>query len=264
MFTAAMIKIHIWVFSCPCHYLPGAICVFYQRGAALDPVTVIHVAYAVDVADLRGVDVSADHTIIAFFPAVGGQGALELKHEIHSAFDSILEISAEAPITKSHPVPDPVVATVQHQHEIIGSISQEAQPRCQSRDTIKHISVCDEIPQAICTAVFGMVHDADASKSHAQGYHGPQELIVIASDVGHCSAAACHGEYPAYDVGVALAPAQPVLLCFPAINDVTHKIEMVTGVVFEEIIELAGLAIARAQMHVTDEDTAVMLRHNII
>lgn len=246
MFTAAMIKIHIRVFPCPCHYLPGAIHVLHQRGAALDPVTVVHVAYAVDVADLRGVDVSADDTIITFFPAVAGQGALEFKHEIHGAFDSVLEISAEAPVAKPQPVPDPVVATVQHQHEIIGTISQETQPRCQARDAIKHISVCDEISEAICTAMFGMINDADASKRHAQGYHGPQELIVIARDVGHCSAAAGNGEYPAYDIGMTLAPAQPVLLCFPAINDVTHEIEMVTGVVFEEIIELAGLAIARA------------------
>ena len=264
MFTAAMIKIHISVFPCPCHYLPGAIGVFHQRSTALHPVTVVHVAYTVDVADFRGVDVSADHTIIAFFPAVSSQGALELKNEIHGTFHTILEISAEAPITKSHPVPDPVVTTVQHQHEIIGSISQEAQPRCQARDAIKHVSVRDEIPEAICTAMFGMVHDGDASKSHAQGYHGPQELIVIASDIGHCSSAAGHGEYPAYDIGVALAPAQPVLLCLPAINDVTHEIEMITGVVFEEIIELAGLAIASAQVQITDEDTAVMLRHNII
>ena len=264
MFTAAMIKIHIRVFSCPCHYLPGAIGVFHQRGAALDPVTVVHVAYAIDVADLRGVDVSADHAIIAFFPAVGGQGAFKLKNKIHSALDSILEISAEAPVAKPQSVPDPVVAAVQHQHEIIGTVSQETQPRCQARDAIKHVSVRDEISEAICTAMFGMVHDGDASKSHAQRYHGSQEFIVIARDVGHCGSAAGHGEYPAYDIGVALAPAQPVLLCLPTINDVTHEIEMITGMVFEEIIELAGLAIARAQMHVTDEDTAVMLRHSII
>ena len=70
MFTAAIIKIHIRVFPCPCHYLPGAIHVFHQRGAALYPVTVVHVAYTIYGLDLGSMDVTTDHAIVSTFATI--------------------------------------------------------------------------------------------------------------------------------------------------------------------------------------------------
>ena len=95
-----------------------------------------------------------------------------------------------------------------------------------------------------------LVGDLDATKGHAQGYHGPQELIVIAGDVYHPSTAFGMPQHPPYDIAVTLAPAQAILLGFPAIQDVAHEIQGVTGVVFEEVVEFFGLAVTRAKMHV--------------
>ena len=43
-----------------------------------------------------------------------------------------------------------------------------------------------------------------------------------------------------------------------------HEIQGVAGVVFEEVIELFGLAVFDTEMHVRDEDAAEMLRHSNI
>ena len=97
-----------------------------------------------------------------------------------------------------------------------------------------------------------LVGDLDSTKGHAQGYHGPQELVVIAGYVHHPCAAFGMPQHPPYDIGVALAPAQAILLCFPAIQDIAHEIQSVTGVMFEEVVEFFGLAVTRAEMHIAD------------
>jgi hypothetical protein len=112
--------------------------------------------------------------------------------------------------------------------------------------------------------MIGLVHYFDASKSHAQGYEGTQELVVIARHVHHARASPGVREYAPYHVGMALPPAQSVLLYFPAIYDITYEIQGIAGIVFEEVIELFGLAVFDTEMHVRDEDAAEMLRHSNI
>lgn len=51
-------------------------------------------------------------------------------------------------------------------------------------------------------------------------------------------------------IGMALAPAPFVLLYLPGVYDVTHQIQGIARVMFEEIVEPISLAIAGAQMHV--------------
>jgi hypothetical protein len=51
-------------------------------------------------------------------------------------------------------------------------------------------------------------------------------------------------------VGMALAPAPFVLLYLPCIYHISHQIQGVARVMFEEIIEPIGLAITGAQMYI--------------
>ena len=81
--------------------------------------------------------VSADHTVISFFAAICSQVYFKLEHKIHGFFYTILEISAQAPVSKAQPMTDPVESAVQVQHKIIQSIAQEAEPRCDPCDAIK-------------------------------------------------------------------------------------------------------------------------------
>ena len=68
---------------------------------------------------------------------------------------------------------------------------------------------------------------------------------------------------PAHHIGVALSPAPSILLDFPGIDDVAHKIQLIRGVVLEKIVEQIGLAVSCAKVHVTYEYGSVVHRHDI-
>jgi hypothetical protein len=53
-------------------------------------------------------------------------------------------------------------------------------------------------------------------------------------------------QHTPHHIGMTLSPAPLVLFYFPSINYVTHKIQSVTGIVFQKIIECFGLAILSA------------------
>ena len=111
--------------------------------------------------------------------------------------------------------------------------------------------------------MIGLVHDAHTSKRDTVGYHGPQKLVVIAHHEYDLGAALGMPQDPAYYIGMALAPAPPVLLDPPGIDDVTHEIELIRGVVLEKIVEQIGLAVSCAKVHVTYEYGSVVHRHDI-
>jgi hypothetical protein len=50
-----------------------------------------------------------------------------------------------------------------------------------------------------------------------------------------------------------LLPSPPVLLYLPSINDISHQIQDIAGVVFEEVVEAICLTVSRAKVHVGDE-----------
>jgi hypothetical protein len=49
---------------------------------------------------------------------------------------------------------------------------------------------------------------------------------------------------------MALLPPPFVLLYLPGIYNIAHKIECVTGVVFEEVVELFGLTISGTEVYI--------------
>ena len=176
----------------------------------------------------------------------------------------MFEIFGQAPVTQAETMPPAIERGVESQHHIIGPIAQHGKPGSQAGDTIKQITVYHEISLTVRTPMIGLVYYLYTTKRHAQGYHGSQELVVIAYHIYHSRASPGMCEYPAYDIGMALPPAQFILLNFPAIYDIAHEIQGVAGMVFEEVIELFGLAVFDTEMHVRDEDAAEMLRHSNI
>ena len=223
---------------------------FHQCSATFHPVTGVHVSHTVDDLDLGMMYVPADHAVESTLATVTCEIAFELEHEIHGSFHTMFEISAQAPIAQTQAVPPTIEHCVESQHHVIGTITQDSEPRCQARDAIKEIAMDHQVSQTVGAAMQTLVCDLDATKGHAQGYHGSQELVVIAGDVHHPCAAFGMPQHPPYDIAVALAPAQAILLGFPTIQDVAYKIQSVTGMMFEEVVEFFGLAVTRAEMHV--------------
>lgn len=154
-----------------------------------------------------------------------------------------------------------IESRVEPQYRIVGTISQEADPRCQITDAIKEITVRDQIPHPVRTAMLGLVADLYTPECDAHGYHGSQELVVIAGHIHHPGATLGMSQYTAHHIAVALAPAETILLHPPTVDDVTHEIQGVAGMMFEEIVEQIGLAIARAKMYITDKDATVGALH---
>jgi hypothetical protein len=69
-------------------------------------------------------------------------------------------------------------------------------------------------------------------------------------------------QYASHHIGVTLPPAPPVLLYLPGIHDVSHQIQGITGVMFEEVVEPICLAVSSAKVHVGDEYASVGMRHH--
>jgi hypothetical protein len=54
-----------------------------------------------------------------------------------------------------------------------------------------------------------------------------------------------------------LFPSPLVLLYLPCINDISHKVENIAGVVLQKVIQFLGLAITGAKVNIGDEDTTI-------
>jgi hypothetical protein len=205
-------------------------------------------------------DVSADYSVVSAFAGVVCQVLLKPKNEVNCFLDTPFEIARQAEITKSNAMAQLIVSSVDGQDEIISTISQEAQPGRDGTNTIKHVTVCDQITKAVRAHMICLVHDADASKRDTVGYHGPQELVVVASNEYDFGALFGMSQYATHHVGVALSPAPAVLLDPPGVDDVTHQIQLIGGVVLEEIVEQICLAVSGAKVHVTYEYGSVVHR----
>ena len=66
---------------------------------------------------------------------------------------------------------------------------------------------------------------------------------MITSNVNNTSTTLAMPEDPPDDIGVALLPSKSVLLHFPSIYDVSHKVKSIATVVLEKIVESLGLAV---------------------
>jgi hypothetical protein len=69
-----------------------------QRRQAFDPVAVIGVEDAADVAQLGMVDVAADHAVHAALARLAGHRFLEIAHVADRALDLQLQVFGQAPV----------------------------------------------------------------------------------------------------------------------------------------------------------------------
>lgn len=108
--------------------------------------------------------VTTDHPVVAFFLAIGSEIAFKLKYEIHGFFHTVFEITTKTPIAQAQPAAYSIETAVEIQHEVVGLVTQETEPRCQARDAVEHVTVCDQIAPTIGTLVFHLVRDLDQAK----------------------------------------------------------------------------------------------------
>ena len=114
----------------------------------------------------------------------------------------------------------------------------------------------DEVALAVRPQMDGAVAHMDVAEADAEMHEGAQEFVMVADNVGDVRAALGSRQDTADDVCVGLRPV-PFLLEAPAINDVADKVELFARIGLEEGAQGFGLAAARAQVDVGDEDRAI-------
>jgi hypothetical protein len=65
-------------------------------------------------------------------------------------------------------------------------------------------------------------------------------------------------------VGVGLFPSPLVLLYSPRIDDISNKIESITGIVLQKVVECFCLAVTSTKMNIGDKNSAVCFDHATI
>ena len=86
----------------------------------------------------------------------------------------------------------------------------------------------------------------------------PREFVVVAGHINDAATLAPTPQQLLHHVVMRLGP-KPTATQLPAVDDVAHQVQIVTGVVFEKLQKLNRLTTRRAQMQVRNENRAVML-----
>ena len=120
---------------------------------------------------------------------------------------------------------------------------------------VELVAVQHQKAQPVGGFVDRFAHDLDAGDAAAA--IGAQEFVVIAGHVDDARAFVDLASGLRHARALRLAPV-PAAFKLPAVDDVADEIERVAGIAREEIGEQLGLAAARAQMGVGDENRAVM------
>ena len=124
----------------------------------------------------------------------------------------------------------------------------------------------DKKPATVGGLVDGGFHHFDAAEMGAVII--AQELVVIARQINDAGALAGLPQQLLHDVVVLLRPV-PAGLQLPAVDDIADEIDGIGVVVTQEVEKLAGLAAARAEMHIGNKEGTklflafVLERHRI-
>ena len=105
-----------------------AVVVLDQRRQALDPVAVVAVQDALDLADLGVVDVAADDAVGTEATRLARDRHLELVDVADRALDLVFQVARQAPVRQAELGPRAVEPAVDLQRELVGDVACVGQP----------------------------------------------------------------------------------------------------------------------------------------
>ena len=240
----------------PLDDLEPAVAMLDQGGAALHPVAIVAVEDAVDDLDLGLVDVAAHHAVEAAALGFLRHRMLEVADELDRVLDPRLQERRQRPVRIAERDARAVVPVIDLQAPGIGMVAQLRQPARVLDDAVERIAVRHQQPLAVGGDVDGLVHHLHVAERHAVVV--AQRLVVVARDIDDARALARLAQQLLHHVVVALRP-EPGALQAPAIDDVADQVDLVGVVVLQEIEQEFGLAAARPQMNIGNENGAVVV-----
>ena len=177
-------------------------------------------------------DVAANHTVVAAVPRLIRQCHLKIGDEIHRHLDLVFEVSRQRPIGKTHALADQIEVAVDAQRQLVRVIAQIGQPLGKADHAVEIVTMGNPHAAAIGRGVHRVVHDFDAAKMVIAKATG--KFVVIAWNKNNLGAFARPAQQLLHHVVVRLGPV-PALAQLPAVHNVTHQIQVLAGVVFQEI-----------------------------
>ncbi|NJZ82794.1 hypothetical protein GO280_01406 [Ralstonia solanacearum] len=239
---------------CPVDDLQLALHRFDQRREALDPVAVVAVELAVDLADLGLVDVPADHAVAAAPARLVGHHALERVDVVDRVLHLVLQVLRQRPVRESQPHADAVEMPVHRQDQRVQRVAHVGEPARVLHHAVEQVAV--HHPQALAGGghVDGVLGHLDVAE--VQAVELARHLIVVAGDEHHAGALARAAQHLLHHVVVRLRPV-PAAAQLPAVDDIADEVQRVGRVVLEEIQQEVGLAARRAEVDVRQPDGAI-------
>ncbi len=115
----------------------------HQRRAALDPVTVITIENAIDIAHLCMVDMTADNPIHAAPAGFARDRTFKLANKLYRVFHFVFQISGERPVRQPEPAPHQVEPMICRKRDVVCSVSKKGEPTGICHHPVKIIAVKD-------------------------------------------------------------------------------------------------------------------------
>ena len=159
----------------------------------------------------------------------------------------------QRPIRRAQHAAQSVEHAVGGEREVVGLVAQERQPARLRHHQVEDVAVHDQIAAAVGALVDGVLHHLDAAEMGA--VIAAQEFVVVARDVDDARTLAALAQQFLHHVVMRLRPI-PRRAQRPAVDDVADEVNGVGFVVAQEVEQFFGLAAARAEMHVGNEESA--------
>ncbi|HST02619.1 MAG TPA: hypothetical protein VLJ84_13255, partial [Usitatibacter sp.] len=121
----------------------------HQRREAFHPIAVVAIEDPADVADLRLVDVPADHAVEAALARFGRERRLEVADVVDGVLHALLEELRERPVREPQVRARPVEPLVQLQREHVEPVAQVREPLRALHHRVEEVAVDHEEALAV-------------------------------------------------------------------------------------------------------------------
>lgn len=226
-----------------------------QGGAVFHPVTAVEVFDSIHAFGLGPVDVPADDSLNAVLSSHSHHRLFVVRHELHRGFGLRLEIPRHRPVTEAEPPPRLVQDEVCVKQVLVEHGTHPFQQAVEMHQTIKLMSMNDEIAPSLGREMHGLPDEPDAAETKAEEVF--EKLVVIARDVGDaCLLAILSKEF--LDEKIVVVGPVPSARELPPIDEIADDVEVAALIVAEEFEQPFGLGVFGAQMNVRNPDGAIV------
>src|ERR1700676_3049140 len=226
-----------------------------ERGAAIDPVTVVAVEHALDVRHLGSMDMTTDDAVQPATARGVRRGGLEAVHVAHRVADATLEVAGERPVAVTKAVTQRIEAAVQPEHHVVQTGAEGEQPAIALHHAIEFITVHDQ--ELLSVQRFMNVFAAHFQVAEANAADLAKLLVVVAGHVDHPCATLGLAEDRAQNVTVRLRPIEAAAQA-PDIDDVADQDQLIGLDPAQKVEHQLGAAVARAEVNVGDKSGAYL------